>query len=52
MDASAETAAAEERAKKPDPKGGAAEPGAIWQDVWLWKCIPPEEDTRLIAQSV
>jgi hypothetical protein len=20
--------------------------GRIWQEVWLWKCIPPNEDTR------
>lgn len=22
------------------------EPGTVWKDVWIWKCIPPEEDKR------
>ena len=22
------------------------QPGTIWKDMWIWKCIPPEEDKR------
>lgn len=34
------------RAGAPVPKGGVPEPGNVWTDVWVWKCIPAEEDTR------
>jgi hypothetical protein len=34
---------AQERSLVPVP---APEKVIIWQDVWLWKCVPPEEDER------
>lgn len=34
------------RAGRPTPKGGERDPGGVWEDVWVWKCIPADEDTR------
>ena len=35
-----------EQAKARADRSGAPEPGTIWKDVWIWKCIPPAEDQR------
>jgi len=35
-----------QQAKTRADRSGAPEPGTVWKDVWVWRCIPPAEDRR------